>query len=138
MPRRIQGTGDVDTAGTGATPWLASDLRTFPPIKTLLAAPSFTLSGRRALVTGSSQGIGYALARALAASGAHVLLNGRDPAKLDRAIADFQAAGLSAEAHAFDVTEEAAVQAAAPALGVIDILVNNTGIQRRGPLATMP
>jgi len=113
-------------------------LHTFPPIKSLVPAPSFSLTGRRALVTGSSQGIGYALARALAASGAHVLLNGRDPAKLDRAVAEFQAAGLSAEARAFDVTEEAAVLAAAPSLGIIDILVNNTGIHRRGPLATMP
>ena len=107
-------------------------------MKTPVPAPSFNLSGRRALITGSSQGIGYALARALAASGAHVLLNGRDQAKLDRAVTEFQGAGLSAEARAFDVTEEAAVLAAAPSLGVIDILVNNTGIQRRGPLASMP
>jgi len=117
---------------------LRSNSFPFPAIKTPALAPSFTLSGRRALVTGSSQGIGYSLARALAAAGAHVLLNGRDQAKLDRAVAEFRSAGLSAEAQAFDVTEETAVQAAAPSLGVIDILVNNTGIQRRGPLATMP
>jgi len=68
-------------------------------------APSFNLSGRRALITGSSQGIGYALARSLAAAGAHVLLNGRDPAKLDRALAELRDVGLSAESRAFDVTE---------------------------------
>lgn len=103
-----------------------------------MSAPSFHLAGRRALVTGSSQGIGFALARALAASGAHVLLNGRDAAKLDRAVAALRAEGFSAEARCFDVTDEAAVLAAAPRLGVVDILVNNTGIHRRGPLATMP
>lgn len=103
-----------------------------------MSAPSFHLAGRRALVTGSSQGIGFALARALAASGAHVLLNGREAAKLDRAVAALRAEGFSAEARCFDVTDEAAVLAAAPRLGVVDILVNNTGIHRRGPLATMP
>lgn len=103
-----------------------------------MSAPSFHLAGRRALVTGSSQGIGFALARALAASGAHVLLNGRDAAKLDRAVSALRAEGFSAEARCFDVTDEAAVLAAAPRLGVVDILVNNTGIHRRGPLATMP
>lgn len=99
-----------------------------------MTQPAFTLHGRRALVTGSSQGIGLALARALAGAGAHVILNGRDPAKLERAAADMRAAGLAADAAAFDVTDEAAVGAAAPALGRIDILVNNTGINRRGPL----
>ena len=101
-----------------------------------MITPSFSLAGRRAFVTGSSQGIGLALARALAAAGAHVLLNGRDPAKLDAAVAGLRAAGLSAEALGLDVTDEAAVQGAAAALGPVDILVNNTGINRRGPLLT--
>lgn len=100
-------------------------------------APSFNLAGRRALVTGSSQGIGLALAEALARAGALVVLNGRDPAKLAAAVAGLRAAGLAAEAAAFDVTDEAAVTAAAPRLGAVDILVNNTGIQRRGPLTGM-
>lgn len=95
------------------------------------SSPDFRLTGRRALVTGSSQGIGLAFAAALAAAGAHVTLNGRD-------------AGLRAAGHpdvataAFDVTDEAAVAAAVPGLGPLDILVNNTGIHRRGPLETMP
>jgi gluconate 5-dehydrogenase len=101
-------------------------------------APCFSLAGRRALVTGSSQGIGFALAEALARAGAHVVLNGRDPARLDQASAGLRAAGLAAEALAFDVTDEAAVAAATPHLGAVDILVNNTGIHRRGPLETMP
>jgi gluconate 5-dehydrogenase len=98
-------------------------------------APSFSLAGRSALVTGSSQGIGLALATALAAAGARVILNGRDAAKLATAAAELRAAGhASVDIAAFDVTDEAAVQAATAALGAIDILVNNTGINRRGPL----
>jgi gluconate 5-dehydrogenase len=95
------------------------------------------LAGQRALVTGSSQGIGLGLARALAAAGAQVTLNGRDPAKLAAA-----AAALRAEGHAgvttaaFDATDEASILAAN--FGPVDILVNNTGIHRRGPLETMP
>lgn len=106
--------------------------------KNPMSAPNFQLTGRRALVTGSSRGIGLALAGALAAAGAHVVLNGRDAGALDAAAAELRAAGRSVEARAFDVTDEAAVNAAAPSLGAIDILVNNTGIQRRGPLETMP
>jgi gluconate 5-dehydrogenase len=102
-------------------------------------APSFNLAGRRALVTGSSQGIGLALAAALGAAGARVTLNGRDPARLADAADRLRAAGLTGVATAaFDVTDEAAVQAAAAGLGPVDLLVNNTGIHRRGPLETMP
>jgi len=95
------------------------------------------LAGRRALVTGSSQGIGLALADALAAAGAHVTLNGRDPTRLAAAAASLRSAGHSAVATAaFDVTNEVSIQTAD--LGAIDILVNNTGIHRRGPLESMP
>ncbi len=97
----------------------------------------FSLSGRRALVTGSSQGIGLALARALAQAGATVVLNGRDSAKLARVEQELRATGLAVEARAFDVTEEIEVDAARNALGVIDIVVNNAGIHRRGPLVDM-
>lgn len=94
----------------------------------------FDLSGRRALVTGASQGIGLALAEGLANAGAQVVLNGRDAAKLERAKAGIE----GATAHAFDVTVPAAVEAAIEKIetdeGPIDILVNNAGIQRRGPL----
>jgi len=100
-----------------------------------MSLPSYSLAGRRALVTGSSQGIGLGLATALAAAGAHVILNGRDPAKLATAAADLRKAGQAAvEVAPFDVTDEAAVQSSVAALGPIDILVNNTGINRRGPL----
>ncbi len=97
----------------------------------------FDLTGRRALVTGSSQGIGLALARGLAAAGAEVVLNGRDAAKLAAA-----AASLGARTLAFDVTDHAAARAAVDAfeadVGPIDILVNNAGMQFRTPLEDFP
>jgi gluconate 5-dehydrogenase len=98
----------------------------------------FDLTGRRALVTGSSQGIGLALAHGLAAAGAQVVLNGRDQAKLAMA-----AAGLSdAETLAFDATDHEAVRAAVDGfeanVGPIDILVNNAGMQHRAPLEEFP
>ncbi len=97
----------------------------------------FNLQGRRALVTGSSGGIGLALARAMAQAGAHVILNGRDAGKLSAALATLQAEGLSASSEAFDVTDADAVRAAIDRLeaqGPIDILVNNAGMTIRGPL----
>ena len=97
----------------------------------------FDLSGRRALITGSSQGIGLALARGLAEAGASVVLNGRDPGKLAAA-----AGGLSGATQvAFDVTDHAAVARAIDDLeadGPIDILVNNAGLQHRAPLEDFP
>jgi gluconate 5-dehydrogenase len=98
----------------------------------------FDLTGRRALVTGSSQGIGLALAQGLAEAGAEVVLNGRDQAKLDAA-----AAGLpGSRALAFDVTDHAAARAAVDgfedAVGPLDILVNNAGVQHRSPLEEFP
>jgi gluconate 5-dehydrogenase len=97
----------------------------------------FDLSGRRALVTGSSQGIGFALARGLAEAGASVVLNGRDAEKLAAAAAEIPGAAQLA----FDVTDHAAVTEAidaAEADGPIDILVNNAGRQHRAPLEDFP
>jgi gluconate 5-dehydrogenase len=101
----------------------------------------FDLRGRRALVTGSSQGIGFSLAQGLAAAGAAVVLNGRDLARLDAAVAELAAHGLRVSGHGFDVTEPAAVEAAIARIeadGPLDILVNNAGIQRRMPLEDFP
>jgi len=101
----------------------------------------FDLSGRRALVTGASQGIGLVLARGLAEAGATVVLNRRDEEKLARAVGALRAEGLGARTCAFDVTDAAAIDrgvtAAERDVGPVDILVNNAGIQRRGPLETM-
>jgi len=98
----------------------------------------FDLSGRRALITGSSQGIGFALARALGGAGAAVVLNGRDASKLDAAASILRGEGMTVETAAFDVTDYAAVAAAVAGLGTLDILVNNAGIQRRAPLEDFP
>lgn len=98
----------------------------------------FDLTGRRALVTGASQGIGLALARGLAGAGAEVVLNGRDPARLAKATQTIPGARMLA----FDVTDHATARAAIDgfedAVGPIDILVNNAGIQHRAPLEDFP
>jgi gluconate 5-dehydrogenase len=98
----------------------------------------FSLAGKRALITGSSQGIGFALATGLAAAGAQVVLNGRDAGRLTAAVD--QIAG--AVALPFDATDHAAVRAAVDefesSIGPIDILVNNAGMQHRAPLEEFP
>jgi gluconate 5-dehydrogenase len=93
----------------------------------------FDLAGRSALVTGSVRGLGREMARGLAAAGAHVILNGRDPAALDTTVRELRDEGLSASAAAFDVTDLAAVDAAIRDLAPIEVLVNNVGHRdRRG------
>jgi gluconate 5-dehydrogenase len=103
--------------------------------------PLFDLTGRIALVTGSSQGIGLALARGLAGAGAAVVLNGRDRDKLARAAEGLRAEGARVATAAFDVTDSESIAGALalldPELSAIDILVNNAGIHRRAPLAEM-
>ncbi|WP_413657710.1 SDR family oxidoreductase [Paraburkholderia phenoliruptrix] len=98
----------------------------------------FDLTGRRALITGSSIGIGFALARGLAGAGAEVVLNGRGAAPPPEAVKRLREEGASAHAASFDVTSPEAVEAAIAwierEIGPIDILVNNAGMQRRAPL----
>ncbi len=107
-----------------------------------MSSNSFRLDGRLALVTGSSTGIGKALAQGLAEAGARVVLNGRDPVRLEQARAQLSDKGLAVFARAFDVTDAAASQAAVDAIekeiGAIEILVNNAGIQRRAPFHEFP
>jgi gluconate 5-dehydrogenase len=95
----------------------------------------FTLDGKVALVTGSSRGLGFAIAEALALHGALVVLNGRDPATLAERTGELTGRGLRAEAKAFDVTSSDAIATALAELaerhGHLDILVNNAGIQHR-------
>ncbi|MAZ19268.1 MAG: gluconate 5-dehydrogenase [Ahrensia sp.] len=102
----------------------------------------FDLSGKRALITGSSQGIGLALARGLMAVGAEIVLNGRDRAKLDDAAASLRSDGGAVHTLAFDVTEHTAARDAIDGFeagtGQIDILVNNAGMQFRTPLEDFP
>src|SRR5262247_2071487 len=105
------------------------------------SATTFRLDGRVALVTGSSTGIGLALARGLAQAGATVVLNARNAGRLHDALGGLRAEGLKAEAKAFDVTDSAAVDAAVAAIeadvGPIEILVNNAGTTRRAALAEL-
>ena len=98
----------------------------------------FDLSGRVALVTGSSRGLGLAMADGLARAGATVVLNGADAGRLADAAAKLRQAGHTVHEARFDVTDEAAVTAAFTALDAqgiaVDILVNNAGIQFRRPM----
>ena len=107
-----------------------------------MAFELFELTGKRALITGSSQGIGFALAQGLAEHGAEVVLNGRDAGKLDAAAARLAAAGHKVSVAGFDVTQAQAAKDGVEAIeknsGAIDILVNNAGMQFRSPLEDFP
>jgi len=98
----------------------------------------FGLSGKRALITGSSKGIGHALARGLAGAGAEIVINGRDGGKLQEAADQLQQDGAVVSTAVFDVTEPDEVKAGVAKIeadiGQIDILVNNAGMQHRTPL----
>jgi gluconate 5-dehydrogenase len=98
----------------------------------------FDLAGRVALVTGSSRGLGWAIARALAAAGARVVLNGRDPTTLARRQAALAGWGLAAEVAPFDVMDAEAAAASVGTIaerhGRLDILVSNAGGSVRKPL----
>jgi len=98
----------------------------------------FDLTGRTALVTGSSRGIGLALARGLGAAGATVIINARDTEQAGRAAATLADEGLQTAVCPFDVTVpeqvSRAVMQCEAEIGPLEILVNNAGIQRRGPL----
>jgi len=98
----------------------------------------FDLTGKRVLITGSSQGIGLTLARGLGEAGASVIVNGRDEEKLASAAAELTDQGIAVEQLAFDVTDHAAVAKAVShgisAIGDIDVLINNAGMQHRTPL----
>jgi len=102
----------------------------------------FSLTGKTALVTGSSQGIGFALARGLANAGAAIVLNGRDAVKLERAANELKSEGATVLMSSFDVTDHAAVRDAIDKLELsgtqLDILVNNAGMQHRSPLEEFP
>ena len=103
----------------------------------------FDLTGKVALVTGATQGLGMAMANGLGAAGAHLVVNGNSSQqKIDKAVAAYQDAGFEASGYRFNVTNEDEVAAAVAQiesdLGPIDILVNNAGIIRRVPLLEMP
>lgn len=98
----------------------------------------FDLTGKIALVTGSSRGLGFVLAKGLAQAGAAVVLNGQNPQRLQQAKEQLAKEGLLAAGYAFDVTDAKQIQVAVGQIekdfGRIDILINNAGIQIRAPL----
>jgi NAD(P)-dependent dehydrogenase (short-subunit alcohol dehydrogenase family) len=98
-----------------------------------------SLRNKVVIVTGSSRGIGRETARAFAAAGAHVVLNGRDEARLGTVTADLEKQGYRVTSHASDVTEPAGARGlidhAVEVFGRIDVLVNNAGVSMRGPFA---
>jgi gluconate 5-dehydrogenase len=102
----------------------------------------FRLSGRIALVTGSSQGIGMALAKGLAEAGATIVINGRDEARLEEARHALERDSVKVHGAAFDVTDEQAVISAVEKIekeiGPIAVLVNNAGMQFRTALEDYP
>lgn len=102
------------------------------------ASNPFSLDERVVLITGSTRGIGRALAQACAEAGAHVVVNARTGADVEEAVADLVAAGLSASGSVADVTDERAVEDMVESVegqvGPIAGLVNNAGVQIRGPM----
>ena len=102
------------------------------------ATSLFDLTGKTALITGSSQGIGFALAKGLARAGATLIINGRDQTKVESASQLLEADGAVIHQLAFDATDFGAVAQAVntfeTTVGSIDILINNAGMQHRTPL----
>jgi gluconate 5-dehydrogenase len=104
-------------------------------------SPLFDLGGAIALVTGSSQGIGLALADGLAAHGARIVINGRDAAKVASAAAGLAAKGYDVRGAAFDATSQQVaddIDRIEKEIGPIGILINNAGMQFRTPLEDFP
>lgn len=102
----------------------------------------FDLSGKRALITGSAQGIGNLLAGGLAEYGAEIIINDRTQQRADQAAQALVARGYRAVGCAFDVTKAAEIERGITRIeqeiGAIDILINNAGIQRRYPFTEFP
>ncbi|WP_194777952.1 gluconate 5-dehydrogenase [Pararhodonellum marinum] len=101
----------------------------------------FDLSGKVALVTGATHGLGMAMATALAQYGATLIINGHTPSKMDSAIKAYAEMGLKAHGYIFDVTDEEAVEENITKIekthGLIHILINNAGMIMRVPALEM-
>lgn len=97
----------------------------------------FDLSGKRALITGGTHGLGMAMAKGLGLAGAQLIINGSTPAKMENALKEYSMAGLDAKGYLFDVTEDETarkfVDTIEEEVGPIDILVNNAAVTKRVP-----
>jgi gluconate 5-dehydrogenase len=106
-----------------------------------MSHPLFDLSGKTALITGSSRGLGRAIAEGLAQAGARLVINGTQAERTHQAQKELQAKGYAVEALVFDVSDEQAVVSAFNTLDerkiTVDILVNNAGIQYRKPMVEL-
>lgn len=102
----------------------------------------FNLSGKNALITGGTHGLGMAMAEALAQAGALLIITGTTPSKMEEALNYYHSKGYNAKGYLFDVTNEenAAkfVELITQEVGNIHILVNNAGIIKREPAISMP
>ncbi|MCV3210812.1 glucose 1-dehydrogenase [Mesorhizobium sp. YC-39] len=102
----------------------------------------FGLAGKTAFISGSSRGIGLALAKALGKAGAAVIINGRDEGQVQKALGSLTASGIEAIGSTFDVTVAEDVEREIARLELefrpIDVLVNNAGMQHRAPFADFP
>jgi len=108
-------------------------------VKTII--DSFRLDGKTALVTGSTSGLGFNMAMALAQAGAQVCINGRDEERLKNAVQSFRSSGIHVFPVKFDVSNETDVAQAVSTIetnvGTVDILINNAGIIKRIPVLDM-
>lgn len=101
----------------------------------------FDLSGKNALLTGATHGLGMAMAKGLGDAGANLIINGHSPERMKKAVKEYKDYGLDVHSYLFDVTQEKEVIEKVSRIekeaGPIDILVNNAGIIKRIPLAEM-
>src|SRR6478609_3152189 len=98
----------------------------------------FDLTGKRALITGGTHGLGMAMAKGLALAGAELIINGHSPDKMEAALSEYKKSGYKAAGYLFDVTNEEEVTKAIDHIeekvGPIDILINNAAIIKRMPI----